>query len=219
MGVTNRLALAAVSLAVAAFSLCVRADSAPVMLSFFSPVQYPSAQDDVSGFRLSLLYGECSDFAGLDIGFVGRVTNSFYGVAAGGVNIVSSRLVGLQLGLVNCNLNGDEALDRRSTGVQYGFLNYVDSLFGLQDGWMNVSSGVMAGLQYGFLNFANDVNGVQCGSLLVLGVNVAVGTVRGCQIGIANYAGLMNSGVQIGLVNVIVKGGFVPILPIINGSF
>jgi hypothetical protein len=63
------------------------------------------------------------------------------------------------------------------------------------------------------------VNGVQCGTLLVLGVNVAVGSVSGCQIGIVNYAGRMDSGAQIGLVNIIAHGGLSPVLPIVNGGF
>jgi len=77
----------------------------------------------------------------------------------------------------------------------------------------------MSGLQYGFLNCATDVHGVQCGALLIAGVNVAAGSVSGCQIGIVNYAGRMDSGLQIGIVNVIARGGFLPVFPIINGGF
>ena len=214
------ISLLSALLLAAAASPAARADeSSPVMLSLLDPVQWPSSQSDVSGFRLSILYGECADFAGLDIGLVGRATGDFRGLSIGGVNIVSCRLIGLQVGLINWNLNGDDSSARRSIGVQYGFLNYVDSLLGLQDGWINTSSGRVSGLQYGLLNCADDVNGVQCGTLLVLGVNVAVGSVSGCQIGIVNYAGRMDSGAQIGLVNVIAHGGFFPVLPIVNGGF
>ena len=201
-------------------SPCIRAEeSHPVMLSLLNPVQWPSSQGDVSGFRLSLLYGQCSDFAGLDIGLVGRATGDFTGLSIGGANIVSDRLFGIQVGLVNWNSNGDESSAHRSLGIQYGFVNYVDSFFGLQDGWINASSGNMSGLQYGFLNCACDVTGVQCGSLIVFGVNVAVGKVGGGQIGIANYAGEMTTGIQIGIVNVIARNGFFPVLPILNGGF
>ena len=206
--------------AVAMAAFFVRADeSLPVMVSFLNPVQWPSAQSDVGGFRLSLLYGQCDDFAGLDIGLAGCATGDFNGLSIGGVNIVSRRLVGLQLGLVNWNSNGDESSARRSVGVQYGLLNYADSFLGLQDGWLNVSTGDMSGVQWGFLNCARDVSGVQCGSIVVFGVNVAVGTVRGCQIGIVNYAGRMESGLQIGVLNVIARNGLIPVLPILNGSF
>ena len=128
-------------------------------------------------------------------------------------------LTDLQVGVVNWNSNGDESSARRSIGVQYGLLNYADSFLGLQDAWINISSGNMSGLQYGFLNCAADVHGVQCGALLVAGVNIASGSVSGCQIGIVNYAGRMESGLQIGIVNVIARGGFFPVLPILNGSF
>ena len=211
--------LSALLLAVVASSAARADESSPVMFSLLDPVQWPSSQSDVCGFRLSLLYGECADFAGLDIGLVGRATGDFYGLSVGGANIVSRRLIGLQVGLVNWNSNGDMSSARRSIGVQYGLLNYADSLLGLQDGWINMSSGNVSGLQYGLLNCAADVDGVQCGLLLVFGVNVAAGSVSGCQIGIVNYAGRMESGAQIGLVNVIAHGGFFPVLPIVNGGF
>ena len=214
------ISLASALLLVVTASPAARADeSSPVMFSLLDPVQWPSSQSDVCGFRLSLLYGECADFAGFDIGLVGRATGDFYGLSVGGANIVSRRLIGLQVGLVNWNSNGDESSARRSVGVQYGLLNYVDSLLGLQDGWLNVSTGGMSGVQWGFLNCACDVSGVQCGALVVFGVNVAVGTVSGCQVGIVNYAGRMESGLQIGIVNVIARNGFFPVLPILNGGF
>jgi len=211
--------LAAALLAVAATPFTCAAESSPVMLSLFNPVQWPSSESDVSGFRLSLLYGQCDDFAGLDIGLVGCAAGDFNGLSIGGANIVSRRLVGLQVGLVNWNTNGDESSARRSIGVQYGLLNYADSFLGLQDAWINISSRNMSGLQWGFLNCATDVHGLQCGALFVLGVNVASGSVSGCQIGIVNYANRMESGLQIGLVNVISSGGFLPVFPIINGGF
>ena len=211
--------ITAVLLAVAATPFTCAAESSPVMLSLLNPVQWPSSQSDVSGFRLSLLYGQCDDFAGLDIGLVGRATGDFHGLSIGGANIVSDRLVGLQVGLVNWNSNEDDTPGQRSIGVQYGILNYADSFFGLQDGWINVSDGNVSGLQWGFLNCACDVSGVQCGALLVFGVNVAVGKVGGCQVGIVNYAGEMTSGIQIGIVNVIARNGFFPVLPILNGGF
>ena len=46
------------------------ADTTPVMVSLVTPVQAPSRDYDVTGFRLSLIYGECQEFIGLDIGIV-----------------------------------------------------------------------------------------------------------------------------------------------------
>ena len=121
-------------------------ESSPVMLSLLSPVEWPSPQSDVGGFRLSLLYGECRDFAGLDIGLIGCATGDFAGLSVGGVNVVSRRLAGLQVGFVNWNLNDEMTPGHRSIGVQYGVVNYADTLFGLQDGWVNLSSGTLTGV-------------------------------------------------------------------------
>lgn len=42
--------------------------------------------------------------------------------------------------------------------------------------------------------------------------------VRGCQIGLVNYANRLDRGCQIGLINIISHNGWLPVLPIINGS-
>ncbi len=47
----------------------------------------------------------------------------------------------------------------------------------------------------------------------------ASGRVRGCQIGLFNYAEEMERGMQIGIVNVISRNGWLPVLPIVNGRF
>ena len=75
------------------------------------------------------------------------------------------------------------------------------------------------GLQSSLVNFADDVYGLQCGFYLIFGVNVASGSVRGCQIGLVNYANRMDRGCQIGIVNIISQNGWLPVLPILNGSF
>ena len=48
------------------------ADTTPVMVSLVTPVQVPSHRYDVTGLRLSLIYGDCQGFAGLDLGIVGN---------------------------------------------------------------------------------------------------------------------------------------------------
>ncbi len=75
------------------------------------------------------------------------------------------------------------------------------------------------GLQSSRVNYAHDMYGLQCGYYLVVGVNVASGALRGCQIGLVNYADTIDRGCQIGLVNIISHNGWLPVLPIINGSF
>lgn len=208
-----------VAVAAVAAACCSLADSTPVMVSLVAPAQLPSWDWDVAGFRLSLLYGDCRDFAGLDIGVVQRASGTFDGLGVGGANIANGRLRGVQIGLFNWSGWPDCESGRRSAGVQYGVVNYADSLFGLQSGYIDVSTGTLYGVQYGYLNFANDVSGVQCGSLIVLGVNVACGSFDGCQVGLLNYAHEVSGGVQIGILNIVARNGWLPVLPIVNGGF
>ena len=151
------------------------ADTTPVMVSLVTPVQAPAYDYDVTGFRLSLIYGHCQEFAGLDIGIVDYTARDFTGVAIGGANIVGDRLRGGQLGAVNWNSNGAMDWERRSAGAQLGLVNYADTFIGLQDGFVNVANGTFMGLQTSFLNCAHDVYGLQCGGYFLLGVNVASG--------------------------------------------
>ena len=195
------------------------AETTPVMVSLVTPVQAPSRSYDVTGLRLSLIYGECQDFTGLDIGIIDNTRKDFTGLAIGGVNCIGDRFYGAQVGLVNWNGNGDTAWERRSVGAQVGILNYADTFCGLQDGLVNVSGASFMGLQSSLVNCAHDMYGLQCGYYFIFGVNAAGGTLRGCQIGLVNYANRVDRGCQIGLVNIISHNGWVPVLPIINGSF
>lgn len=195
------------------------AEYTPVMVSLVTPVQAPSRSYDVGGVRLSLIYGDCHDFTGLDIGLVQRTAGEFTGVGVGGVNIVGGRFMGGQLGLVNWSSDMKNEWGNRSTGLQFGLLNYTGSFVGLQDGVFNVSTGKFTGLQDAVVNYACDVDGLQCGVYFLFGVNIASGTVRGCQIGLVNFAETMECGLQLGLVNVIAKNGWLPVLPIVNGHF
>lgn len=213
MKVRKTLAAAGLFAAFASF-----AETTPVMVSLVTPVQAPSREYDVRGFRLSLIYGDCADFSGLDIGIANHVSRELTGIAIGGVNISNGRMRGGQVGLVNWNGNGESAWGSRSTGAQVGLLNCADSFCGLQDGLVNVATGSFAGLQTSFLNVSGDLSGAQIGCYFFLGVNVA-DMLRGCQIGLVNYAASVDSGMQIGLVNIIARNGWAPVLPIVNGHF
>lgn len=209
------------------FAVCIAAAAAafaettPVMFSLFTPVQAPSRAYDVTGFRLSLLYGDCQEFKGLDISVVGHAGGDFTGIQIGGVDVVGGRFLGGQIGLVNWNSSEAREWDRISTGAQIGLFNYAGSFCGLQNALVNVTGSSFTGLQGGFFNLTGDLNGVQCGGAFfgLLGVNVASGPVRGCQVGLVNYAAEMDRGLQIGLVNVIARNGWLPVLPIVNGRF
>jgi len=196
------------------------AETTPAMVSLVTPIQVPASDYDVKGIRLSLIYGECETFKGLDIGIANNATADFTGLAIGGANISGSRFYGGALGLVNWNGGTSPNWEDVSKGCQLGIVNYAGSLCGLQDGFVNVSEGTFTGLQCSFLNFADNMNGLQCGAYcLIFGVNVASGMVRGCQIGLVNYAGEIDKGLQIGLVNILDKGGIAPVFPFVNGNF
>ena len=196
------------------------AETTPAMVSLRTPVQIPARDYDVKGIRLSLIYGECETFKGLDIGIINNTTADFTGLAIGGGNISRDRFYGAALGFVNCNGSSSSKWDEVSKGCQVGFVNYAESFCGLQKGLLNIAGGTFTGLQNSFLNFADDMNGLQCSPFwIIFGVNVASGTVRGCQIGLVNYAGEIDKGLQIGLVNILDKGGIAPVFPIINGNF
>ena len=206
----------------------------PVMVSLLTPVQAPSRSYDVTGFRMSLLYGDCRDFSGFDIGLVQRAAGEFDGLAVGGANIANGGLYGVQMGLVNWCGKSDADCPYHSAGMQVGALNYAESFagvnyglvniagerfYGFQDGFVNVTGGYLAGMQYGFVSYSGEVYGMQSGVWLLLGVNFVGGAVKGCQVGILNFAGTMEYGVQIGAVNIIANGGWLPVLPVLNGRF
>lgn len=195
------------------------ADTTPIMVSLVTPVQAPSSDYDVTGLRLSLIYGDCEEFTGLDIGIIDHTGLDFTGLVIGGVNIADGRLYGGQLGLLNWNGHHDRKWERRSIGAQLGIFNYADTFCGLQDGFVNVAGSSFTGLQSSFLNITRDLTGLQCGYNFLLGVNVASGGIYGCQIGLVNYAERVDSGLQIGLVNIISEDGWLPVLPIVNGNF
>lgn len=241
----KKLTFAAVALAAGTMF----ANTTPVMVSLVTPVQAPARDWDVAGLRLSLIYGQCQNMTGLDLGLGAVATDDFVGlgidvvnyaggdsagVGIGGVNVACGDLTGLdvggvnyaggavcggQLGLVNWNGNKSAAWSERSVGAQIGVVNYAGAFCGLQEGFVNVSDVSFAGLQSGFVNCAADVAGLECGAYFLLGLNFASGTVRGCQIGLVNYAARMEKGLQIGFVNIIGEGGWLPVLPIVNGSF
>ena len=160
----KKLVFAACLFAVAA----VCAESTPVMLSLLDPVQVPSRDYDVTGFRLSLLYGRCNGFKGLDIGIVGRTDGEFTGLQIGGVNKVDDRFLGGQVGLVNWSSSEVREWDKVSTGAQIGGFNYAGSFCGLQEGLVNFTGDRFTGLQSGLVNVTENLYGVQCGFYLSL---------------------------------------------------
>ena len=79
-------------------------------------------------------------------------------------------------------------------GVQWALINYTEMDFpGWQGGLVNYTKGSMKGLQTGMVNYA--------------------GKLTGLQLGLVNYAATAESGVQIGLVNIIPENRWFTGLP------
>lgn len=189
----------------------------PFQSSIYNPVQLVDERKDISGLRLSLLYGENVEITGIDLGI--------------GLN-VSKKLSGIQVaGLAN--LVSDYLQHRTAssvTGIQIaGLGNQADHLSGVQIG--GFGNGVefdAAGIQIGLIgNGAGTIKGIQLARIY----NYTEGSMTGMQIGAFNFAdsvtglqiGLFNkcrklSGMQLGLVNHIEQSRF-SYLPIINAAF
>jgi hypothetical protein len=88
----------------------------------------------------------------------------------------------------------------KQLGVQWGFINLVDGGFtGWQSGAVNVTYGSSVGLQTGWINYHG-------------------GFYNGLQFSIVNYSAT-RKGLQLGLINIIGEGGFLPVFPIFNFDF
>ena len=100
------------------------------------------------------------------------------------------------LGLVN-------GFNDMSKGAALGLFNYSDSYTGFQLGVVNYTEGDFFGWQLGAFDYTvGAVQGVQTGF-----VNYA-GRLKGVQIGLVNYAAEVESGVQIGIVNIIPRNAW-----------
>ena len=210
----KKILIAAV-IALAAVSLRAEADGY-IMLSVCSPGELPGPSSIIHGGRLSLIYGECRELYGLDIGVSGYV---------------HERMDGMQVGLVFNYVDS-------ASGAQFGFANVVDhEFYGLQDGAWN-HAGFVAGVQRGVVNTAGYVDGSQFSSVInwagelygyqasawwnhvIVGAGMQHGFVNtagyfaGFQLGLLNWANDLD-GLQIGLVNVVANQP-VSVLPFIN---
>ena len=207
--------LVAASVLVAAFSLRASLDGY-FMLAGCSQGQLPSPAYTIYGGRLSMIYGDCHEFYGLDVGIAGTVQESAYGLSVNAVwSGVDADMYGAQVGGLMNTVKGSVF------GLQSGVYNWSGELFGCQIGLINLSDdcygtqiGVyngsynLYGTQIGYWNMADDSYGCQCGV-----VNVA-NDVYGCQIGVFNYARKLY-GCQIGWADV-QTACMLPVLPILH---
>ena len=117
----------------------------PVMVGLWTPAQLPSAEWDVAGVRLDLLYGSCRNLYGLDLGLV---------------NFTQENEVGLNIGLVN-------RVDGKFTGLQLGVVKVADTASALQIGLYNGTDD-LAGVRLGLINHTRIARGVQVGLINVI---------------------------------------------------
>ncbi len=122
------------------------AETRPIQLALVTPIQIFPEEDDITGFRLNLLYGRNVSFIGVDLGLVNRTTtgmcmgyqhglvgiadSDFMGWQHNAVNIVHGDFQGLQMGIVNKAYSAN--------GLQFGIVNYARTLKGLQIGLVNI---------------------------------------------------------------------------------
>lgn len=165
-----------VSQAQAAFS--------PLSLTVLPPVQFPPEDFNITGLRISALFGRQREVYGLDFGVIGNITQqTFTGLAvSGGFNLTRGQttILGLQLaGLTNINvqktnvfgvqvasmLNRNDAASS-VTGLQLALVNLADhtSIYGFQVGIYNRALSVY-GFQIGLVNVTQNLHGLQIGLL------------------------------------------------------
>jgi hypothetical protein len=122
------------------------AETRPVQLSLFTPIQIFPENDTITGVRINLIYGRNASVTGLDwglinhttagmttawqIGVVGLVDSDFTGWQNNDVNVVKGNFKGFQSGIVN--------YARSAKGLQLGFVNYAERINGLQIGLLNI---------------------------------------------------------------------------------
>ena len=137
----------------------------PFMLSLASPLEVPFRDFDVGGLRLSLIYGECRNFDGLDLGFASRATGHANGLQSSAINIVDGDGLGLQANWLVGFVKGEY------DGLQVGGVNYAQKMQGLQIGLLYNGSEYIQGVQIGLINVTREMIGVQIGLVNVVQQN------------------------------------------------
>ena len=121
------------------------AQTRPVQLALFNPVQIFPESESIAGVRLSLIYGSNAGVSGLDLGLVNKTGGGgFTGIQWGFVALTEGNVTGLQWNFVGLAKGNVE-------GVQIGFYNSASHCSGLQLGFIN-NTGTMKGLQIGLVN-------------------------------------------------------------------
>ena len=121
------------------------AQSKPIQLSLFAPIQLFPENNSIEGVRLSLIYGKNTSVSGLDWGLVTHTTSGkSMGLQIGFIGLADADFMGWQDNFVNVVKGNFE-------GLQWGFVNYANNARGLQLGFVNYSA-TLKGLQIGLVN-------------------------------------------------------------------
>jgi len=101
------------------------------------------------------------------------------------------------------------------TGFDWGLVNVTTGKqLGVQWGGVNITDGGVTGWQAGFVNISRgNFEGLQTSM-----VNYHEGHFNGLQFSVVNYTATLK-GLQLGLINIIGSGGFLPVFPIFNFDF
>ncbi len=130
---------------VLALPVLATAQSKPVNLALFNPVQVFPENTTIGGVRINLIYGKNIEMSGFDWGLVNHVgTGGCTGVQWGLGNICDGNFGGWQSGFINLS-------NKNVEGFQWGFYNTGDYVNGFQLGFIN-SAQTMKGLQIGLVN-------------------------------------------------------------------
>ena len=173
----------------------------PIQASVWSPIQVFPRDWDVVGFRFGGFYSRNRHVYGLDLGLVNRADASSGGIQLGLMNTASKS------GGRFLDSFGSDSYARlgerpaRYTGIQLGFMNHADEMWGLQYGLFN-DARTIKGLQLApGCNICYGVSDVHSGVQLALVGNNAFGDFNGAQIGAGNITFEEMHGLQFGILN------------------
>ncbi len=121
------------------------AQSKPINIALFNPIQIFPESNSITGLRINLIYGKNAAVTGLDWGLVNSVgSGGFTGVQWGFVDLCDGNFLGLQGGAINLT-------EQNVEGFQWGLYNSGAHVSGFQLGFVN-NAGSMKGLQIGLIN-------------------------------------------------------------------
>lgn len=135
-----------------------------------------------TGGQISFINTVAKNCTGSQIGFVNTTVKKMKGAQIGFVNTTLGDFLGSQIGFVNTSA-------KKSDNIQIGFVNTCgDSLRGAQIGFVNTSLKRTVAPQIGFVNMAKSL--------------------KGTQIGFVNFVDSIESGVPLGFLSIVRKGGY-----------